>query len=156
MLFQRKKQRPLMIGVILGVLSFIFGGVVITSTYLNTTKAHEESYQPEKLPIRTLSIKVDESHQEELFDQLRKISQIHKLEFQLSYYENGNAYFLEMNGKSLEILAVTQPVNTTGLVISFFEKDPTNPPAPETVDELYNDLRTSISQVPSVEITEEN
>ena len=155
MLFQAKKQPRLILGVSVGVLLCIFGGVVITSKYLSAARAYDKRYPPEKSYIRVLSIEIDENRREELFDQLRKISEKHSLEFHLSFYENGKVIFVEMYGKGLEILALSKPFSTTELDILFFEQDPANPPSHATVNALFDDLRSFIREIPSVKITEE-
>jgi hypothetical protein len=137
----------LLIGLLLGILSFVLGCVSIANS--------NEKYPAEKSPIRTLSIQINEDQREELFVQVQKISEKHNLKFNLSFYENERVFFIEMYGKGLEILALSKPVNTTDLDINFYEQDPTNPPSQEVVDELLDDLKTFISEIPNVTITEE-
>jgi len=60
-----------------------------------------------------------------------------------------------MRAKGIVIAALSKPINATELDISFFEEDSTNPPSPETMDELYNDLKVYISEIPNVTISEE-
>ena len=86
---------------------------------------------------------------------MRKFSKKHELKFYLNFYRGGEIFSIEMRGKNLEIAALSKPINTTELNISFFEEDPTNPPSQETVDEVYNDLKSFISEMPNVTITEE-
>jgi hypothetical protein len=155
MLCQAKKRHLLIVGVTLGVLLCFFGGVVIISKYLSVGKAYDKHYLSEKSPIRILSIEIDENQREEFFDQLRKFSEKHSLEFRLSYYENGKVFFVEMYGKGLEILALSKPIDTRELDILLFEKDPANPPTHEIVDALFDDLRSYIFEIPRVKITRE-
>ena len=96
---------------------------------------------------------MDVNQREELFVQLRKFSEKHELEFYLNFYRGGEIFSIEMRGKGIEIAALS--TNTTELDISFFEEDPTNPPSQETVDEVYSDLKSFISEIPNVTITEE-
>jgi len=109
----------------------------------------------EKLPIRTLSIQIDEDQREELFSQLQKYSAKYDLKFYLSFYEGKKIFFVVMYGDGFHISALSRPVSTTELDIDFFEEDPTNPPSQETVDELYDDLKAFISEVPGVVIVGE-
>ena len=143
----KRVNRYFLIGSILGVLICIFGCVNLADNF-NTTDPSA------KLPIRTLSIQLDGNQREELFAQLRKFSEKYALEFHLSFYEGKEVFFVEMYGKGLEILALSGPITITELDINFYEKDPTNPPSQETVDELYNDLKAFISEIPNVTITE--
>jgi hypothetical protein len=135
-----------LIGSIVAILICVFGCANLADNF-NTKDPSE------KLPIRTLSIQIDENQREELFVQLRKFSEKHVLEFYLNFYGGGETFSIEMRGKGIQIAALS--TNTRKLNISFFEEDPTNPPSQETVDELYNDLKAFISEVPNVTITEE-
>jgi hypothetical protein len=138
----------LLIGSTLGILCCVFGCVSIAKN-LGTKNSSE------KFPIRTLSIQIDQDQRKELFAQLRKFSEKHNLEFHLSFYENKRVFFVEIYGESLEILALSKPVATTELDINFYEKNVTNPPAKETVEELFNDLKAFISEIPTVKFIEE-
>jgi len=134
-------------GPILGILICIFGCVNLEGNF-NTKDPSE------KLPIRTLSIRVSENQREELFSQLRKFSEKHELEFYLNFYRGGEIFSVEMYGEGLEIFVLSKPIHTTQLDFDFFEEDPTNPPSQETVDKLYDDLKAFISEIPGVVVDE--
>ena len=146
----KRAKRYFLIGSILGILICVFGCANMIAT---SSSEYNKRYPSVKLPIRILSIQLDENQREELFVQLRKFSEKHELEFYLNFYRGGEIFSIEMRGKGIEIAALS--TNTTELDISFFEEDPTNPPSQETVDELYNDLKAFISEIPDVTITEE-
>ena len=150
MLTKRAKW-ALLIGSILGILICVFG----CANMIEGSSEYNERYPSVKLPIRTLSIQLDENQREELFVQLRKFSEKHDLEFYLNFYRGGEIFSVEMRGKGIVIAALSKPINATELDISFFEEDSTNPPSPETMDELYNDLKVYISEIPNVTISEE-
>jgi len=137
-----------LIGVLLGILCFIFGCISLRNKY-------QIKHPWEQFPIRILSIRVDENQRAELFSQLRKFSEKHDLEFYLSEYKPEKSFFVVMDGELLRISALSKIDPMAELNISFFEKDPTNPPTQETVDEVYNDLKSFISEVPSAVIVEE-
>ena len=141
-----------LIGSILGILICVFGCANFLADNLDTKDPSE------KLPIRTLSIQVEENQREELFSQLRKFSDKHQLRFDLDFYDGkeGNEIFsMVMYGDTLHISALSKPITTTELDINFYEEDPTNPASQETVDELFNDLKVFISEIPNVTISEE-
>jgi len=133
---------------ILSILIFVLGCANLEDNF-NTKDPSE------KLPIRTLSIRVEKDQREELFLRLREFSKKHELEFYLNFYRGGEIFSVEMYGEGLEILALSKPITTTDLDLNFYEEDPTNPPPQETVDELYNDLKAFISEIPGVVIVEE-
>jgi hypothetical protein len=135
----------------LGVLCCIFGCINPASNF--STKDPTE-----KFPIQTLSIEIDENKHQELFAQLRKFSEKHLLDFHLSFYtfkKVDDQFSIEMRGKMLHISAFFTPINPTKLDFAFYEEDSANPPSQETVDELYNDLKVFISEIPNVKIVEE-
>ena len=140
----KRAKRYFLIGSILGILICVFGCVNLADNY-NTKNPTEKS------PIRRLSIHINEDQREELFAQMRKFSEKHHLEFHLSYYNDEETFFIEINGEGLEILALSF-VTTAELDFDFFEKDPTNPPLQKTVDELFNDLKSFINEIPNVKI----
>ena len=143
-----KTKWYLLIGSLLGILCCLFGCVSIASK-LGTKNSSE------KFPIRTLSIQLERDQREKLIDQLRKFSENHRLEFHLSFYENKRVFFVEMYGEKFHILAQPIPGAPEKIDIDFYEDDPTNPPAQETVDELFNELKTLVSEIPNVTIIEE-
>ena len=140
----------LLIGSILGILICVFGCV----NMIASSSEYNKRYPSVKLPIRILSIEFDENQREELFVQLRKVSEKHALEFYLNFYRGGEIFSIQMRGKGIEISALSKSINTTELDINFYEEDPTNPPSQETVDELYNDLKAFISEIQDVMIME--
>jgi len=144
----KKKNWYILVGLILGIVCCTFGCVSIAKN-LGTKNSSE------KFPVRTLSIQLDPNQREELFDQLRKFSEKHRLEFHLSFYENQKIFLVEMYGERLHILAQPIPRASEKIDIDLYEQDPTNPPPQETIDELFNDLKKSIGEIPNVTITGE-
>ncbi|MCI0610225.1 MAG: hypothetical protein L0Z71_14340 [Anaerolineae bacterium] len=138
----------LLIGSILGILCCGFGCVSIAKN-LGTKNSSE------KFPIRTLSIQIEQDQREELFVQLQSFSKKHNLEFHLSFYDNKRVFFVEMYGEKFHILAQPIPGAPEKIDIDLYEEDPTNPPAQEVVDKLFSNLKSFISEIPNVTITEE-
>lgn len=136
------------IGPILGILICVVGCANLADNF-NTKDPSE------KLPIRTLSIRVDKDQREELFSQLRKFSEKHHLSFDLSFYRDKEIFFIVMSDETIDISGLSKPITTTELDINFYAEDPTNPPSQEMVNELYNDLRMFISEIPNVTISDE-
>jgi len=150
MLAKRAKW-VLLIGSILGILICVFG----CANMIESSSEYNKRYPSERLPIRILSIRVDKDQREELFSQLRKFSEKHHLSFDLSFYRDKEIFFIVMSDETIDISGLSKPITTTELDINFYEEDPTNPPSQETVDELYSDLKSFISEIPNVTITGE-
>jgi len=125
------------------------------SKYIDKASEYNKKYPSVQSPIRTLSIQIGEDQREELFDHMRKFSDKYQLEFYLSFYNDKETFYIFMDGEGLVIRALSQPTLPSNLNFRFFEKDPTNPPSQETVDELFSDLKSFISEIPNVTITEE-
>lgn len=104
-----------------------------------------------RLPIKTLRIQIDESQHEELFNQMKFFSQKHNLEFHLSFQNNNETFFIDMEGQGLQIVSLSF-VNDNELNFRFFEKEPNNPPKQETVDNLYDELKIFLHEISSVVI----
>ena len=141
-----------LIGSILGILICVFGCAKMIAT---SSSEYNESYPSVRLPIRTLSIRVDKDQREELFSQLRKFSEKHRLSFDLAFYRDKEIFSIAMGDETIDISGLSKPITTTELDINFYEEDPTNPLSQKTVDELFNDLKIFISEIPNVTITEE-
>jgi len=150
MLTKRAKW-ALLIGSILGILICVFG----CANMIASSSEYNKRDPSERLPIRTLSIRVDKDQREELFSQLRKFSEKHRLSFDLAFYRDKEIFSIAMGDETIGISGLSKPITTTELDIHFYEEDPTNPPSQETVDELFNDLKVFISEIPNVTISEE-
>jgi hypothetical protein len=135
-------------GSILGILCCVLGCMSIVKGLgvINTT---------ERLPIRSISIELDENKREGLFTQLRKFSEKHHLKFDLSFYKNNKEFFAVMDGKGLEITVSPRPITITEIRINFYEADLANLPSKEMVDELFRDLKSFIGEIPDATIIEE-
>lgn len=142
------------IGLLLGILCCVSVCII----YINWSNKYNKSHPEVETPIKTLSIKVDENRREDLFAQLKEFSNKNQLEFILTFYtrdKENDTFLLEMYGEGLEISAFSKPIARTELDIRFFIQDPTRPPSKEKIEELYNDLKIYINQVPNVLIIEE-
>ena len=109
----------------------------------------------EKFPIRTLLLQIDKDKREELFVQLRQFSEKNDLEFHLSFYKNGEVFFVEIYGDQLEILAQSIPGISGEIRVDIYEANPSKPPSQETVNKLYDGLKEFINQIPNLTIIEE-
>jgi len=109
-----------------------------------------------KAPIRELRITLNVNQHEELFIQLEKFADKHDFEFLVRSVEVIPAgIFIEMYRDDLEISAVSVPDSPTKIDLNFYERDSTHPTSTETVDELLNDLKSFIGEIPNVTVTEE-
>jgi hypothetical protein len=64
--------------------------------------------------------------------------------------------FIKMDRDDLEITAVSVPDSPTKIDLGFYERDSAYPISNDTVDALFNDLVSFISEIPNVTISDEN
>lgn len=107
-------------------------------------------------PIRSLRITLEKSQREELFDQLRKFADKHAFQFYISDYgTDGEAYLIQMLRDDITVNASINRHDPNIVSIGLFAKYPGYPVDEETVDDLLNDLKSFISEIPNITITEE-
>jgi len=139
----------LLLGMLLGVLLCILGCIAAVAS--NTIAGDGE-----QLPIRSLRVTIDENQREELFDQLRKFAEKHG--FKISIRDSGlsdELFVVDMRRDDIKIIS-RNPFDPRIFRVSFYNKYPALPTSQETVDDLVNDLKAFISEIPNVKITEEN
>jgi hypothetical protein len=109
------------------------------------------------VPVKTISIKLEEKNKDELIAQLKAFAQRCNLEFSVTYYTNqetNDTFLVFMNGQDFHISAFKSSY-AEKLDINFFPNNPNDPPSQETIEELYNNLKTFLSEIPSVVILED-
>lgn len=132
--------------------------ILLSGCFLDLKRAVEiASDNQEQLPIRELTITIDPSQRQDLFEQLRRFADKYAFEFHLDFYDPDKEVFLvSMYRDDLKILVDHAPNDPTIISIDFYERNPDNPVPEETIDELLNDLKTFIGEIPNVTITQEN
>jgi len=136
----------LFIGALLLVLVCIGLGVLLTS-----------SGDGSQLPVRKLRVSVSKSYRNELFNQLQEFSLQHSLSFSLSDYGTGDNFLIEILGDDIQILAVLNRPDPEIVSIGFYARSPGDPPPDEElVNDLINDIKGFLSEIPGVKIIEEN
>jgi hypothetical protein len=127
--------------------------LICITAYAIITINYNRKYPSEQSPIRTLTVQVEKNQREQLISELRSFSQKNDFKFYLSYVKGTEVFFIDIEGEGLEILALSD--ETPNLNIRFFDKDPSNPPSQETVNDLSNDLKSYIQEIPDAIVTEE-
>lgn len=149
MLAQRTKLSVvtrLFLGVLLCTLGCVGGSALLSKLREGRSQA----------PVRSLRVTIEESQREELFDQLKKFADKHAFKFIISDYgTGGDLYLIEIRGDNIKILATITRADPKIVSIGFYRSLPENPPPDEkTVDDLLNDLKSFISEIPNVTIHE--
>lgn len=139
----------LLLGVLSGAILCILGFIALVA--LNTIAGDSG-----QLPIRSLRITIDVNRREELFTQLQGFAEKHAFEILIREVEvHPDGIYIEMSRNDLKILAGDVPKSPTKISLRFYNKYPALPASQETVDELLNDLKSFINEIPNVSVTEE-
>jgi hypothetical protein len=108
-------------------------------------------------PRKTLTITIDQSQREELFYQMQKLADLHALEFTLSFSSDKSLFHGEIHGEGFHITSepvVGSPREISTVFFIDYHKVPTSTSL-ETVDELSNELKSLLAEIPNVAIAEE-
>ena len=109
---------------------------------------------PNRLPIKVLEITMDVNHLEKFRAQLRKFADKHSLTFTESFYNGEHTFFsVEMNGDDFHMFLQNGQDSLGEFSFTFFN-EATPPISQQTVDELTNDLKKFILEIPNVAIAE--
>jgi hypothetical protein len=107
------------------------------------------------LPIRSLTLTIDKSQREELFDQLQKFADEHDFRLVLTKYEKTGHFLVELSGDDILITTSDVPPDPALVYISFYGKYPEAQVDEEVINTLVSDLKDFIYEIPNVTITEE-
>lgn len=111
----------------------------------------------DQAPIKGLRIVIEVNRREELFAELRKFAVKHGFEILIREVEvSPDGIFIEMYRDDLEITAASVPDAPTKIDLHFYERNPANPAPKTTIDELFNDLNSFLSEIPNATIVEKN
>lgn len=131
--------------VCLGVLLFVVGYILPNRT----------AYPNSLAPVRSLTLTMDRSQREELFEQSQRFSDKHTSKFVLTEYEQIDHFKIEIWGDDILITASDVRPDPSLVYIFFYEKNLGASVDEETADELLNDLKSYINEIPNMTITEE-
>jgi regulator of replication initiation timing len=110
-------------------------------------------------PIRSLTITIEPSQREELFDQLRRFADKHSFEYLFTDYgTNGQRFTVELLRKDIKILAVDVYKATEMVDIDFYDQSFATKASEDTmtnIDELATDLKTFLNEIPNGILTEQ-
>lgn len=106
-------------------------------------------------PKKTFSVIIDLGQREKLFEQLEKFADASDFDINIGpTTPEGDTFNIYMSRKDVMVIG-DNVVDLSTFDISFYDKDPANPVSEEVIDDLVNDLKNFISEIPGVEIVEE-
>ena len=107
--------------------------------------------------VKALVLTIDENRKQEVLDQLKKFADKHSLDFKLSFSSDKSLFYLEIYGDGFHI--VGRLGNKDNILTTFYidsnNEIPNPTPFPqETFDELFNDLKNFLEEIPNATVTE--
>ena len=112
--------------------------------------------------IKSLIITIDENRDQEVLDQLQKFAEKHSLEFILSFSSDKSLFHLEIYSDGFHVISENrlQAKGIDGIFMTFYTDINNKTPNPtsipqETFDELFNDLKNFLEEIPNATVTEE-
>jgi len=105
-------------------------------------------------PQKTLDVNIDLSQREKFFEQLTRFADAHDFRIHIGpTTPSGDTFNVNMSRKDVMVIA-NNVFDTKTFHIAFYDEDPANSAPEETIDSLYNDLKSFINEIPNVLITE--
>lgn len=104
-------------------------------------------------PKKTLVVSIDLGQREKLFEQLTKFADAHAFKIHIGPTTlSGDTFNINMSRKDVEVIA-NNVIDTRKFDIAFYDKDPTNPVSEEVLDNVLNDLKRYVSEIPNAIMT---
>ena len=114
----------------------------------------------EQLPISGLTVTIDPSQREELFNTLHSFADKHSFDFTFTDYgTNGQRFLVDLLRKDIKVLAVDRPEAPEMIRIDFYDQSFAYTPSETTINitaELASDLKMFLNEIPNVLITASN
>lgn len=139
--------------ILLSIFSCIF--LFVTGCFSAGPNINLGRSEPSSLPVRGLSIRLDLTQREKFFNQLRKFANKHSLEFNITFFDaDEESFFVVMYGDDFHIACNSFSNHPEEVAINFYTET-TFVMSPEVVDELMDNLKSFIVEIPSLSIIEE-
>lgn len=147
------RKRLILVATLFLSIPLLFGCFIDVKRVVETASDNKA-----QLPIRRLRITIDENQLNELVSQLRQFADKHNDEFEfLGSDLKTVGSMVELLGDHIKIIAADSPYNPTLIEIDFYDQTRAKPVSEETLqtmDDLVNDLKGYINEIPNVTITE--
>ena len=137
------------VGCAVSLLLCLAGGIVLLTRYRNMLSCHKDMS-----PLISMNITIDPSQRQQLIEQSRKFAFKHSFRFDVGDPDQpGDDFRIRMIRKDVEVL-IRSPFNPGGFEIGFYNYDCIHPIVASDIDDLVNDFKSFIREIPNVTITE--
>lgn len=112
--------------------------------------------QVDRSPIKIVDVSVDGSQSREMLVQFMRFAEKNDISVEVNYYGIKGDYFsIWMDRQDVEVFA-TNSSERGEFQIAFYNNDCFHPTHTEDVNLLFNDLKSILSEIPNIKITERN
>src|SRR5688572_4212883 len=149
-MIQIKHKKILMISSFLVTIAICVAMVFGAQKLVKTWKARFGTLHSQK----TLVVTIDLGQREKFFEQLTRFADAHDFKIHIGATTPvGDTFNINMSRKDVMMIA-NNGFDTKVFDVHFYDKDPTNPVSEKIIDNLFDDLKRFINEVPNVIITE--
>ena len=144
------RTKSFIVGCSAVLLLCLVGGILITR-YQKMTSCYYDTP-----PLETLLVTIETSESHQLVKQLQAFADKNGFKHQTAYYSqrNENDFSIWMERNDVEVV-VRSPFKLGEFKIGFYNKDCIHPTTSADIDDLVIDLKSFLSEIPNVTITEE-
>lgn len=137
------------VGCSLGLLLVLVVGSVLFTRYQSATSCHDN-----ELLLKSFTVTIDPSQDKQFIEQSRNYAFKHGFRFDVGpFVESNNDWRFRMIRKDVEVIART-PSAPGGYQIGFYNYDCIHPTLASDIEELVNDFKSFMSEIPAAMITE--
>jgi hypothetical protein len=127
---------------------------LLFSLLLSVLACVTSASDPNSVSIKNFKITMDASNLEEFRAQLGKFADKHSLKFEEAFYNADHTYFMIVMRTDDFHIVVKNRKDFPGEINASFFNDASPPISQQTVDELFNDLKVFVMEIPNVTIAE--
>lgn len=136
-------------------LSLCLGGTLILGCVSTINMFRKMSEDSSQAPVRSLRIILHGNQRDELFDQFRIFAEKHNFEYEITDFDRQDENFQYWMSRDDITIIASNPFKPEEFRIRFYRKYPGYPIDEKTIDDLLNELRSLISEIPNVTIFED-
>jgi len=143
------RTKSVRLGCLMGLLFFLAAGMIFVTRYQNATGCREN--QP---ALKSLNVTIDRVQGQQLIEQSRQFAYQNSFRLDVVKFDETNGDIrLRMIRKDVQVI-VRNPVDPAAFEIGFHNYDCIHPTTVADIDDLVNDFKSFISEIPNAAITE--
>jgi hypothetical protein len=146
---QPQRVKTARVGCVVSLVLVLAIGGVFWMRYQRTISCHDN-----RLLLRSMAVAIDPSQAKQLVEQSRNFAFKHGFRFDIGPFgENNSDWRFRLIRKDVEVIA-RSPSNSGAYEVGFYNYDCIHPTTNSAIDELVNDFKIFMIEVPTGMITE--